>query len=100
MTMRLFFVLVTVVGSAYLLYRDRTDKLAIGALVASLVGLFLQMNWLSLHVHYARTVVWAAIAICAGLVWTRQSAKTGSTVAAGVAFVSTLTVALSLRLLH
>jgi hypothetical protein len=100
MAMRLFFVLVTVGGSAYLLYRDRTDKYAMGAMVASSLGLLLQLNWLTLRVQYARTTVWAAIAICAGLIWTRQGTKTGSTVAAGVAFVSGLTVALSLRLLR
>jgi hypothetical protein len=50
--------------------------------------------------RYARTVVWAAIAVCAGLLWMRDNSKTASTVAAGMAFVSALTVALSLRLLH
>jgi hypothetical protein len=99
--MRLFFVLVTVLGSAYLLFSERGDRrLAIAALAVSSFGLLLQLNVISLHVHYARTVVWAAIAICAGFAWMRESSKTASTVAAGMAFVSALTVALSLRLLH
>jgi hypothetical protein len=40
------------------------------------------------------------IAVCAGLAWNRQGSKTDSTIAASVVFVSGLTVALSLRLLH
>jgi hypothetical protein len=101
MAMRLFFVLVTVVGSAYLLFTERGDrKVAIAAVAVSAFGLLLQMNVVSLHMRYARTVVWAAIAVCAGLLWMRDNSKTASTVAAGLVFVSALTVALSLRLLH
>jgi hypothetical protein len=99
--MRLFFVLVTVVGSAYLLFTERGDrKVAVAAVAVSAFGLLLQLNVVSLHMRYARTVVWAAIAVCAGLLWMRDNSKTASTVAAGMAFVSALTVALSLRLLH
>lgn len=101
MAMRLFFILVALGGSAYLLYREKGDrKFAIGALAASALGLMLQMHWISLRVQYARTVIWAAIAVCAGLMWSRHASKTDSTVAAGLMFVSALTVALSLRLLH
>lgn len=101
MTMRLFFVLVTVAGSAYLLFRERGHRgFAIGALVASSIGLLLQLNVIALRVHYARTVVWAVIAVCAGLVWTREGSKDSTTVATAVVFVSTLTVALSLHLLR
>jgi hypothetical protein len=101
MAMRLFFVLVTVVGSAYLLFTERGDrKVAIAAVAVSAFGLMLQLNVVSLHMRYARTVVWAAIAVCAGLLWMRDNSKTASTVAASVVFVSALTVALSLRLLH
>ena len=101
MAMRLFFVLVTVAGSAYLLYTERGERrFKLGALAASAIGMLLQLNVISLHVRYARTVVWAAIAVCAGFVWMRDNSKTGSTVAAGMVFVSTLTVALSLRLLR
>ena len=70
------------------------------ALVASSIGFLLQLNVIALRVHYARSVVWAAIAICAGLMWTREGSKNGATVAATMALVSTLTVALSLRLLR
>ena len=101
MSMRLFFVLLTVVGSGYLLFTERGERrLSIAALAVSSVGLLLQLNVITLHVHYARTVVWAAIAICAAIIWMRQSTKSASTVAAGMLFVSTLTVALSLRLLQ
>jgi len=101
MAMRLFFVLVTVAGSAYLLFTNRGDrKVTIAAVAASSFGLLLQLNVISLHMRYARTVVWAAIAVCAGMVWMRENSKTPSTVAAGMVFVSALTVALSLRLLH
>lgn len=101
MGMRLLFVLLTVAGSAYLLFTDRGDRrLSIAALAVSTVGLLMQLNVITLHLHYARTVVWAAIAVCAGLVWMRESSKTASTVAAGMVFVSALTVALSLHLLH
>ncbi len=66
MSMRLFFVLVTVLGSAYLLFSDRGDrKVAIAALAVSGFGLLLQLNVITLHLRYARTVVWAAIAVCA-----------------------------------
>ena len=59
MGMRLFFVLVTVAGSAYLLYTERGDrKVAIGALAASSFGFLLQTNMISLHVRSARMVVW------------------------------------------
>jgi hypothetical protein len=101
MAMRLFFVLVTVLGSAYLLFTERGDrKVAIAALAVSSFGLLLQLNVISLHMRYARTVVWAAIAVCATLAWMRDNSKTASTVAASMVFVSALTVALSLRLLH
>ena len=101
MAMRLFFVCVTLGGSAYLLWREQGDrKFAIGAMAASAIGLLLQLNVISLHVQYARTVVWAAIAVFAGLVWMRQGSKNASTVAASVVFVSALTVALSLRILR
>lgn len=101
MAMRLFFVLVTVLGSAYLLFTERGDrKVAIAALAVSAFGLLLQLNVISLHMRYARTVVWAAIAVCAAMAWMRENSKTTSTVAAGMVFVSALTVALSLRLLH
>ena len=101
MSMRLFFVLVTLAGSVFLFVREHGDRrLAIGALVASSIGLLLQLNVVALHLQYARSIVWAAIAICAGLIWARESSKNGATVAAAMAFVSTLTVALSLRLLH
>ncbi|HYR20033.1 MAG TPA: hypothetical protein VEQ15_11110 [Myxococcales bacterium] len=101
MAMRLFFVLVTVVGSAYLLFNERGDrKVAIVALVVSCFGLLLQLNVITLHLRYARTAVWAAIAVCAVLSWMRDGSKASSTVAASMAFVSALTVALSLRLLH
>jgi len=101
MSMRLFFVLVTLAGSVYLFVREHNDRrLAIGALAASSIGLLLQLNAITLRVQYARSLVWAAIAICAGLIWTREGSKNGATVAAAMAFVSTLTVALSLRLLR
>ena len=101
MSMRLFFVLVTLVGSVYLLVRESGDRrFAIGALAASSIGLLLQLNVIALRVHYARNIVWAAIAICAGFVWVREGSKPASTVAASVVFVSALTVALSLRLLR
>ncbi len=101
MAMRLFFVLVTVAGSAYLLFSERGDrKVAIAALVVSCFGLLLQLNMITLHLHYARTAVWAAIAVCAALSWMREGSKAASTVAASMVFVSALTVALSLRLLH
>jgi hypothetical protein len=101
MAMRLFFVFVTLAGSAYLLVQAREGrKFAMGALLASAIGLLLQLNVVTLHVHYARTAVWAAIAICAAFLWIRESSKSASTVAASVALVSALTVALSLRLLR
>jgi len=101
MGMRLLFVLMTVAGSAYLLFTDRGDRrLSIAALAISTVGFLMQLNVITLHLHYARTVVWAGIAVCAAMVWMRESSKTASTVAAGMVFVSALTVALSLRLLH
>ena len=101
MSMRLFFVLVTLAGSVYLFVRKHNDRrLAIGALAASSLGLLLQLNVITLRVQYARSLIWAAIAICAGLIWTREGSKNGATVAAAMAFVSTLTVALSLRLLR
>jgi len=101
MSMRLFFVLVTVAGSVYLLVRERTDRrLAIGALAASTIGLLLQLNVIALRVHYARSIVWAAIALLAGLLWSREERKVGITVAAAMTFVSTLTIALSLRFLR
>jgi hypothetical protein len=101
MAMRLFFVLLTVGGSIYLLVNDRGDrKYALGALVASSIGLLLQLNVITLHVHYARNVVWMAIAVCAGFLWMKEATKTGATVAASMVFVSALTVALSLRILH
>jgi len=101
MAMRLFFVFLTVAGSIYLLVtREGDRRYAIGALAASSVGLLLQLNVITLHLRYARLVVWAAIAVCAALVWLRDSSKTGATVAASMVFVSALTVALSLRLLH
>jgi uncharacterized membrane protein len=100
MSMRLFFVLVALGGSVYLVVQDRTDRYVMGALVASSLGLLLQMNVISLRMQYARSIVWAAIAVCAGLIWSRQGSKNGATVAAAMAFVSTLTVALSLRILR
>lgn len=101
MAMRLFFVLVTVVGSAYLLFSERGDrKVAIAALAVSSFGLLLQLNVITLHVQYARTVVWAAIAVFGVMVWMRVASKSASTVAASVVFVSALTVALSLRILR
>jgi len=101
MSMRLFFVLLTLAGSVYLFVREKSDRrLAIGALAASSIGLLLQLNMVALRLQYARSIVWAAIAICAGLIWSREGSKNGATVAAAMAFVSTLTVALSLRLLR
>jgi predicted Co/Zn/Cd cation transporter (cation efflux family) len=100
MSMRLFFVLVALGGSVYLFVQDRTDRYVMGALVASSLGLLLQMNVIALRMSYARSIVWAAIAVCAGLIWSRQGSKNGATVAAAMAFVSTLTVALSLRILR
>jgi len=101
MSMRLFFVLVTLAGSVYLFVREHNDRrLAIGALAASSIGLLLQLNVISLRMQYARSIVWAAIAVCAGLIWSKEGSKNGATVAAAMAFVSTLTVALSLRILR
>jgi len=101
MSMRLFFVLLTVVGSGYLLFTERGERrFTIAALAISSIGLLLQLNVITLHLRYARTVVWAAIAVCAGILWMRQSSKSASTVSAGMLFVSALTVALSLKLLH
>lgn len=100
MSMRLFFVLVALGGSVYLFVKDRTDRYVMGALVASSLGLLLQMNVISLRMQYARSIVWAAIAVCAGLIWSKEGSKNGATVAAAMAFVSTLTVALSLRILR
>ena len=101
MGMRLFFVLLTLGGSIYLFMRETGDRrYAIGALAASAFGLLLQLNVITLRVSYARTVVWAAIAVCAGMIWNREGSKTGATVAAAMTFVSTLTVALALRILR
>ena len=101
MGMRLFFVLVTVAGSAYLLFTERGDrKVAIAALAASSFGFMMQTNTISLHVRSARMVVWAVIAVSAGLLWMRDGNKVTSTVAASMVFVSTLILALSLRILH
>jgi len=38
--------------------------------------------------------------VCAGMIWNREGSKTGATVAAAMTFVSTLTVALALRILR
>ena len=101
MGMRLFFVLVTVGGSGYLLFTDRGDRrFTIGALAASAFLLLLQLNVITLHIAHARTIVWAAIAVCASLLWMRDNSKTGATIAASMVFVSALTVALSLRMLR
>jgi hypothetical protein len=101
MSMRLFFLLLTFGGAIYLFMHEHGDRrFAIGALVASSLGLLLQLNMIALRVQYARTIIWTAIAICAGIIWTREGSKTGSTIAATMAFVSTLCVALSLRLLR
>jgi hypothetical protein len=101
MAMRLFFTLLTVGGSIYLLVNDRGDrKYALGALVASSIGFLLQTRVIILHFQYARTLVWTAVAVCAGLLWMKDATKTGATVAASMVFVSALTVALSLRILH
>ncbi len=100
MSMRLFFVLIALGGSVYLFVKDRTDRYVMGALVASALGLLLQLNVISLRMQYARSIVWAAIAVCAGLIWSKEGSKNGATVAAAMAFVSTLTVALSLRILR
>jgi hypothetical protein len=101
MAMRLLFVCVTVAGSTYLLLFNRGDRrFAIAALVASTIGLLLQLNLVTLHVHYARTIVWAAIAVCAALLWVRDASKSGATVAASMLFASVLPIALALRLLH
>ncbi len=101
MSMRVFFVLLTLAGSVWLLITERGDRrFAVAALIVSSVGFLLQLNVIALRVHYARTVVWAAIAVCAALIWVRQSSKASSTVAASMVFVSALTVALSLRLLR
>jgi len=100
MSMRLFFVLIALGGSVYLFVKDRTDRYVMGALVASALGLLLQLNVISLRMQYARSIVWAAIAVCAGLIWSKAGSTNGATVAAAMAFVSTLTVALSLRILR
>ncbi len=101
MSMRLFFLVLTLGGSIYLFVREHGDRrFAIGALVASSLGLLLQLNVIALRVQYARTIIWTAIAVCAGIIWSREGSKTGSSVAATMAFVSTLCVALSLRLLR
>lgn len=101
MSMRVFFVLLTLAGSVWLLITERGDRrFALAALIVSSLGFLLQLNVITLHVHYARTVLWAAIAVCGVLIWMRQSSKASSTVAASMVFVSALTVALSLRLLH
>ena len=89
MSMRLFFVLLTIVGSGYLLFTERGERrFAVAALVVSSIGLLLQLNVITLHLRYARTVVWAAIAVCAALIWMRQSSKSATTVAAVMLFVS------------
>ena len=99
--MRLFFVFITVAGSAFLLFSNRGDRrFAIAALVASAIGLLLHLNLLTLRVPYARTTVWAAIAVCAALLWVRDNSKIGATVAAAVLFASALPMALAFRLLH
>jgi len=55
MSMRLFFVLLTLGGSVYLLFREQGDRrLAIGALAASSVGFLLQLNVITLRLQYAR----------------------------------------------
>lgn len=101
MKLRLFLILVTVAGSGYLLYKNRGDRrFAIGAVVASSLGLVLQLNLIALHAHYVRTLVWTAIAVCAGLIWNREQAKISSTVAAAVVFAAAIPVALSLQLLR
>jgi hypothetical protein len=101
MKLRLFLMLVTVAGSGYLLYKNRGDRrFAIGAVVASSLGLVLQLNLIVLHMHYVRTLVWTVIAVCAGLIWSREQAKISSTVAAAVVFAAAIPVALSLQLLR
>jgi hypothetical protein len=101
MRLRLFLVLVTVAGSGYLLYKNRGDRrFAIGAVAASSLGLVLQLNLIALHLHYVRTIVWTAIAVCAGLIWNREQTKMLSTVAAAVVFAAAIPVALALQLLR
>src|SRR5207248_681820 len=83
-----------VAGSIYLLVtREGDRRYAIAALAASSVGLLLQLNVITLHLRYARLVVWAAIAVCAALVWMRDSSKTGDTVADSMVFVFSLSAA-------
>lgn len=101
MTLPLFLVLVTVAGSGYLLYKNRGHRrLAFGALVASSLGLLLQLNVIALHQHYVRTIIWTAIAVCAALIWSREHTKLSSTVAAAVVFAAAIPAALSLQLLR
>ncbi len=101
MTLRLFLVLVTLTGSGYLFYKNRGDRrFAIAALVASSIGLLLQLNVIALHMHYVRTLIWIAIAVCAGLIWVREDTKMSSTVATAVAFAAAIPIALSLQLLR
>ena len=99
MTLGLFLVLVTFAGSLYLLYRNRGKRrLAIGALVASSLSLVLQLNLIALNMHYLRTIIWTAIAVCAGLIWSRENTKMSST--AAVTFAAAIPAALSLQLLR
>lgn len=101
MKLRLFLMLVTLAGSVYLLYKNHGDRrIAIGSVVASSLGLVLQLNLIALHVHYVRTIVWVVIAICAGLIWRGEQTKTPATVAAAVVFAAALPVAISLNLLR
>jgi hypothetical protein len=101
MRLRLFLILVAVAGSGYLLYKNRADRrFAIGATVASSLGLVLQLNLIVLHMHYLRTLIGIAIAVCAGLIWNREQTKISSTVAAAVVFAAAIPVALSLQLLR
>jgi len=101
MKLRLFLILVTVAGSGYLLYKNRADRrFAIAAMVTSSLGLILHMHLIAVHVHYLRTLIWAAIAVCAGLIWNREQTKMPSTVAAAVVFAAAIPVALSLQLLR
>src|SRR5260370_17454364 len=82
MKLRLFLILVTVAGSGYLLYKNRGDRrFAIGAVVASSLRLFLQLNLIALHPHYVRTLLWTPIPVSPSLILNSGPPQISSTFA-------------------
>jgi hypothetical protein len=100
-SMSVFLAVAAFICASYIAWKHPKERAyAFGAVSAGALMLLLQFKLIQLRVPHASTVVWAAMVILGGMLWTRQQSKIPSTLAALLCAFAAVPLAIALGVIR